>query len=93
MKKCLEQRFGKEIVADGTEGRHIVGAAAKGKAKSEDALETGKRFPTVAETGKRRKEMAVFLREYLDASEEVNIESAGRRFVEGWHKRNKRLLL
>ena len=92
MKQCLEQRFGKEIVAAGTEGSYIVSAAAKEKAKSEDASETGRRFPTVAETGERRKEMAAFLGEYLDACEEESVESAGHRFVEGWHKRNQQLL-
>jgi hypothetical protein len=92
-KQSLEHRFGEEIVTGNAERPQIVGAAAKNEVKSEKATKTGRLFPAVMETGGRRKEMAAFLREYLNACKDVNIEIASRRFIEGWHKRNRRLIL
>jgi len=106
-KQGLEQRFGKELKVFGTKIENLVTAAVQlnrvaekedKKAEKDEASNNARCFPTAADTSVRRKEMALFLKEFLTAmydghAEAVNIEAAARHFVENIYKKTRRLLL
>jgi len=92
-KQELERRFGEELNICGIVNANLVAAGVKSEAKGREAPNAARRFPTAADTGRRREGVAVFLRGFLDACEKVNIEAAARLFVESWNKKARRLLL
>jgi len=92
-KESLTQRFGEEAVVCGIVGQQFVAAAVKAGRNCDKAPDTPGRFPSVADTAKRRCEMANFLRELIHGCQKKNIEAASRRYVEKWNKKTRRLLL
>jgi len=92
-KQCLNHKFGKEIKPCSPEWTLLVTAAKKSQHRESDTLDANRRFPSIQDTGKRRKRMAAFLWAYFRACEKCGLETASRQFVEGWHKKARRLLL
>ena len=96
---ALEKRYGEEIKASGTEGITIVGAAPKadagcgGAADTDEKRHSEKRFPSVADTARRREIMAGFLPKFENNAKRADIEAAGCRFVRAWHEKSRRLLI
>jgi len=89
----LKRRFGDELKVSGKGNAHLVAAAEKRVFKRRETTDTTRRFPTAADTCRRREGMAVFLRDFLDACKKASIEAAARLFVESWNKKARRLLL
>ena len=89
----LKRRFGEELKVCGEVNTSLIGSAEKGKFKSREEPNIAGRFPTISDTGSRRKEMAAFLRGFIDTGKKVNIEAAAHQFVENWNKKMRRLLL
>jgi len=92
-KQELERRFGEELTLCGAVNASLVAAGAKSEPKGREAQNTAGRFPTVADTARRREGMAAFLRGFLDDCKKASIEAAARLFVESWNKKARRLLL
>ena len=89
----LRGKFGEELKASGIGGANLVAATAKVEMKRRETPNAAGRFPTVADTARRREGMAAFLRGFLDDCKKANIEAAARLFVESWNKKARRLLL
>jgi hypothetical protein len=97
----LERRFGEEAKAAeagspglaGAGSPDLAGAASSGGAGTGEAPGAAGRFPSVARTAARRKEMAFFFQGYCRALEGDGIEAASRGFVKGWYAKTNRLLL
>ena len=92
-KQALENKFGEEATASGTESPKFISAASKSKTKNEEAAQPEKRFPATADTSTRRKSMGGFFPKYPDGAQRGEIESASIKFVGDWHEKNRRLLL
>jgi hypothetical protein len=91
--QALDSRFGEEFKPCGRQRPTIVGAAAKAGAKRDAPGDAGKRFPSAADTAKRREGMASFLMAYLRPAKSEGIEAASRQFVKEWNEKAMRLLL
>jgi hypothetical protein len=89
----LTLRYGEEVGIDGTGTLHLVSAAVKIVIKREESPDSKRRFPSAKDTTARRREMAVFLREFLHTLKEVDIEHTSRQFIKNWNKKARRLLL
>ena len=102
---ALEKRFGEEIKINGADGLVIIKATpeitdvetsdTKANLCSDIAkTQHSKRcFPSTADTAERRKILASFLPKFCKDAKRVDIETAGCRFVEDWHKKTRRFLL
>jgi len=99
-KSILKSKFGEEVRIEAAEaqisvpalGRQVV-AAPKSDPINAQAAHRAARFPSIADTANRRKEMAVFFRKFFPGTKTSEIETAGRQFMSNWHEKNRRLLL
>jgi hypothetical protein len=100
-KVALENRFGQEVRISDAEGLTIVSAAPKSVVKDDEEacseadveVHSERRFPSVADTARRREVMFGFLPKFANSVKTVDIEAVGRLFAKDWHKNYLRLLL
>jgi hypothetical protein len=102
-KTALESRFGEELKAGDVKAPIYVLPACKptaaasetdaNKANSGKAQLCASRFPSVADTAKRRAAMTGFLPQFQKDAKRSDVEAAGCQFTKNWHERYRRLLL
>jgi len=92
-KQSLERRFGKELEFHDTQGQMNSKETEESRTKGDETQTSKRRFPSVADTAARRKGMAEFLKKFLCAAQESNIETASQQFVKYWYEETEKLLI
>jgi len=92
-KQELEKKFGEEAMFCRAESPMLISAASKPCAGGNETRQSERRVPTIASTLIRRKNMGEFFPKCLCELTRAGIESVSIQFVEGWHKKTRKLLL
>ena len=100
-KSALDNRFGEELRIYHCEDIIMIDPVPKGAVKGDKDKCSGTDekvckagcFPTVTDTGNRRRILSGFLPKFNKNAKIIEIETAGCQFVMDWHKKSGRLLL